>query len=101
MQLIEGIRAQEVDNECEIDFGDIGNGKTATENKYYWEKLKKLASSRLARNVSDLLRDLFAYFKAQGVSAKYHYPKSAEPEPERRVERGVNKYSLLELFNSQ
>ena len=94
-----------MDNEAEIDFSDIGNGKSSTENKYYWEKLKKLVSSRFVKNINEMLIDLLNYFKSSNTTPKYEYNKKfsedSNPVKEKKGEKNINRFSLIAMFEEQ
>lgn len=100
--LINSIRDQEVDHEREIDFADISNGKTATENKHYWEKLKKLVSSRYLKSVDDSLKDMVEYFKKEKLlgAKRYSYGNQADESEEIRNTQ-VSRISLLSLYRQK
>lgn len=98
LKLVKAIKRQEADSEKDIDFTEIGNGRTEAENKYQWQKLKKIVSSRCDRPVSDVAKELIVYFKAQEPSKKY----TVNPqETEENNSSSVDRHSLLRLYREK
>lgn len=98
LALVKSIKSQDVDNEKDIDFGDIENGHSEAANRYRWQKLKKIVTSRCERSVSAVAKDLVDYFKKNKGSKKY----ALEGEND-AVDRAtsVDRHSLLKLFREK
>ena len=54
---------QEIDDEDEIDFELISNGKHRRENITRWKQLKSFASSRKALQMPEILQQLKHFYK--------------------------------------
>lgn len=63
LKLFKAISSQNVENEKEIDFTCINNKRTPIENKYRWNRIKKLVNTRYTFDTDTLMTELGDYFK--------------------------------------
>jgi len=104
LALVKQIKEQDPEHENDIDWGLIDNEKSVADNKYHWEKMKKLVSSRCIKNVGEMIEELVDYFK-RTKQARYNYQsdKDSKKEDEAKISGeqssgNVNRMSLLEMF---
>jgi hypothetical protein len=64
-RLIDQIMVQDVESDREILWGGIANGRSVQENKYRWERLKKLVNSRYFKSTNEVLDGLKEYFDSR------------------------------------
>lgn len=100
MALVKSIMKQGVDDERDIDFDDIDNNHSVSDNKYHWHKLKKLVSSRCDTDVAKLAKDLVSYLAKNRGEKKYSYHSKKDAELE-TTKKGINRLSLLTLYREK
>lgn len=94
--LINYIAAQDAETEGELNF-TVANGKSASENKYHWEKLKKIVGARYNQKVSEMANELVEYFRKAPTQKKYEIVADDNNETQ-LLENKVNRDSLKLLF---
>ena len=102
-QLLKNIRLQEPEDEKEIDWAAIPNGKSADENRHQWEKLKKMVTGRALKSFEATVSDLVTYFKTHSSSADKKYQLNqtdVDAKPSDPEHKDVNRFTLLELYRS-
>jgi len=88
--LVEAIGEQGVENEEELDFEKIENGKDKNENRARWKQLQKAMSNRLDKNLFQSIKAIKTQLKYEEESTKYKIVKD-----------GTGDNALISLYKTQ
>lgn len=93
-RLFEKIKEQSPESEFDIDFGLIKNGKSENENRWKWNRMKRLVYGRQSFSFEELIQKLGAYFEDGGI--KGGEKEDFEDLELKKVQMNMN--GLMELF---
>lgn len=91
------IKNQNPESEYEIDFENIKNGKSGAENRWKWNRMKKLVYGRQCYSFEDLMKRIEGYFEKEKNDD--FYENFAMVEKEDKV--NLNMKGLLDLFENK
>jgi hypothetical protein len=94
-RLLRKVKKQGKEVETEINWKLIHNGKSVSENRWKWSRMKKIVAGRRCFTLDDLIDKLEQYY-SDGRIEKSEKLKMDEEEPTKQV--GRKKNELLEMW---